>query len=332
VATASAPRPTPYVSLRSVAFRHAGPESRALPRHSDTESPMFNLRLLLLFVLLTGPMVASAAPPAGVVESVGLPAWVVSYGIRKPLTAGRTLAAGEMIITGRGSRAVLRLDDGSAVKLGEDTRFVMASARTVEGGSRLFQATLRVLTGAFRFTTSALAKARMQRDVSIQVGTVTAGIRGTDLWGRSTADRDFVVLIEGKIGVRRNGEGEVLLDTPRSLFSAPKEAPTPPVGSVTAAELAEYSAQTEISAGSGAVVAGGAWKVTVLETREQAAALAAYDQLRDAGFPAIIDPRGRGDAAVYRVRIIGFATRADAATLAARLKATPGFEAAKIGR
>jgi hypothetical protein len=292
---------------------------------------MVNLRTLLLFLVLTGPGVASAAP-AAVVEGIGLPAWVVTDGLRKPLTPGRALAAGEMVVTGRGSRALLRLDDGSAVKLGEDTRFVVASARTVEGASPLFQATLRVLTGAFRFTTSALAKARMQRDVSIQVGTVTAGIRGTDLWGRSADDRDFVVLIEGKIGVRRTGEGEVLLDAPRSLFSAPKGVPTPPVGNVTSAELDGYAAQTEIAAGSGAVVAGGAWKVTALETAGQAAALAAYDQLRDAGFPAIIDPRGRGDAAVYRVRITGLATRADAATLATRLKATPGFEAAKIGR
>jgi hypothetical protein len=47
-----------------------------------------------------------------------------------------------MVITGRGSRALLRLDDGSAVKLGEDTRFVVSSARTVEGSSPLFQATL----------------------------------------------------------------------------------------------------------------------------------------------------------------------------------------------
>jgi hypothetical protein len=309
----------------------AGPVSRAPLLHSDPESPMFNLRTLLLFFVLSGPVVASAAPSA-VVEGIGLPAWVVTDGLREPLTAGRALAAGEMVITGRGSRALLRLDDGSAVKLGEDTRFVVSSARTVEGGSPLFQATLRVLTGAFRFTTSALAKTRMQREVSIQVGAVTAGIRGTDLWGRSDADRDFVVLIEGKIGIRRDGEGEVLLDALRSLFSAPKGAPTPPIGNVTPAELAGYAAQTEIAAGSGAVVAGGIWKVTVLESGEQAVALAAYDQLRDAGYPAIIDPRGRGDAAVYRVGITGLATRADAATLAARLKTTHRFEAAKIRR
>ncbi len=298
---------------------------------------MCNLRALLLVLVLAGPLVASvasvaSAAPSAVVEGVGLPAWVVRDGIRKPLAAGRTLAPGEMVITGRASRVLLRLDDGSAVKLGEDTRFVVSSAGKVESGGPMFQAALRVLTGAFRFTTSALAKTRMQRDISIQVGTVTAGIRGTDLWGRSADDRDFVVLIEGKIGVRRNGEGEVLLDTPLSLFSAPKGAPTSPIGSVTSRELADYAAQTEIAAGSGAMVVGGAWKVTALETGEQAAALAAYDQLRDAGFPAIIDPRGRGDAAVYRVRITGLATRADAAALAARLKTTPGFEAAKIGR
>jgi len=172
----------------------------------------------------------------------------------------------------------------------------------------------------------------MQRDVSIQLGTVTAGIRGTDLWGRSADDRDFIVLIEGKIGVRRTGEGEVVLDAARSLFSAPKDAPTPPIGSVTSAELDGYAAQTEIGPGSGAVVTGGAWKVTALETREQAAALAAYDQLREAGFPAVIDPRGRGDAAHYRVRLTGLATLADAVALVTRLEGMPGFDAAKIAR
>lgn len=292
---------------------------------------MFNLRLVLPILALAIPLAASAAPPA-VVESIGLPAWVVRDGTRLPLTAGRSLAAGEMIITGRGSRALLRLDDGSAVKLGEDTRFVVWSARTVESSSPLFQATLRVLTGAFRFTTSALAKTRMKREVNIQLSTVTAGIRGTDLWGRSTEDRDFVVLIEGKIGVRRADEGEVILDAPRSLFSAPKGAPTPPVGTVTSSELDGYAAQTEIMAGSGAVVAGGAWKVTAVETREQAAALAAYDQLREAGYPAVIDPRGRGDSAIYRVRLTGLASKADAAALAARLKGMPGFDGAKITR
>ncbi len=292
---------------------------------------MFNLRLALLTLALAIPLTASAAPPA-VVESIGLPAWVVRDGTRLPLTAGRALAPGEMVITGKGSRAVLRLDDGSAVKLGEDTRFVVASARTVEGSSPLFQATLRVLTGAFRFTTSALAKTRMKREVNIQLATVTAGIRGTDLWGRSTDDRDFVVLIEGKIGVRRADEGEVLLDAPRSLFSAPKGTATPPIGSVTQAELQRYAAQTEIVAGSGAVVAGGKWKVTALETGEQTAALAAYDRLREAGFPAVIDPRGRGESAVYRVRLTGLASKVDAVTLATRLKGIPGFDGAKIAR
>ena len=37
--------------------------------------------------------------------------------------------------------------------------------------------------------------------MSIRVATVTAGIRGTDLWGKSAADRQIVCLIEGRIEV-----------------------------------------------------------------------------------------------------------------------------------
>jgi len=290
------------------------------------------LRFALLAVAFSVPAAVLAAPSAAVVESIGLPAWVVRDGKRLPLAAGQPLVPGEMVITGRGSRALLRLPDGSGVRLGEDTRFVVASAAASDGGNPLFRATLRVLTGAFRFTTGALAKGRMQRDVSIQMTTVTAGIRGTDLWGRSADDREFVVLIEGRIGVRRARDPEVVLDTPRSVFLVPRDASAASVGTITATELGEYAAQTEIASGSGAATIGGQWKVTAAESREQTATLATYDRLRDAGYPAVIEPRGRGEAALYRVRLVGLASRADALALAAQLTSRFGFENVRVSR
>jgi hypothetical protein len=52
-----------------------------------------------------------------------------------------------------------------------------------------------VIAGAFRFTTSSQAR---KRDIAIKVKNVSIGIRGTDLWGKSTDERDLVCLIEGK--------------------------------------------------------------------------------------------------------------------------------------
>ncbi|MFO1321012.1 MAG: FecR domain-containing protein [Burkholderiales bacterium] len=273
--------------------------------------------LWLLFCWL--PLTAAAAPPA-VLEGVVSPAWAVRGVSRVPLAPGADLLPGDEILTGAGARALLRMADGSQVKLGEKARFVVAAGKLKRGATPVFEATLRVLAGAFRFTTSALAKVAMRREVNIQLPTVTAGIRGTDLWGKATDDREFVVLIEGKIGVRRGSGEEVALDAPLSVFDAPKGAPDAAVTTVTQALLAEYARETEIESGSGGMRAGGRWKVTVLATADQSSALAAYDRLRDAGFPAAIAPRMDGTRTVYRVRIDGLPSSAEASALAVRLK------------
>ena len=70
---------------------------------------------------------------------------------------------------------------------------------------------------AFRFTTDVLSKGR-KREVSIAVGTVVAGVRGTDLWGRYTPERQVVCLIEGRIDIGAPGEARVTLDAPRQYY------------------------------------------------------------------------------------------------------------------
>ena len=272
-----------------------------------------------------------AATPDVLVEGVNMPAWVTRGGRIEPLGVGARLKASDEITTAEGSRVLLRLADGSAVKLGENARFVVgAAAQKRDGANPLFQATLRVLAGAFRFTTAALAKVRSQRDVTIEFPTVTAGVRGTDLWGKAGADRDFVVLIEGKIGVKRGDEAEVAMNESRSLFDAPKGAPTPPLSQITPDLLDKYAAETEISAGSGAAQAGGRWKVTVAASESQSEALGAYDKLRGAGYAAAIAPLNRDGKTRFMVRIGNLASEKDALQLALRLKLRLGFEAASV--
>ncbi len=255
-----------------------------------------------------------------VVEGLNMPAWVTRGAAKQPLAVGNSLRPADEITTATGSRVLLRLGDGSAVKLGENARFVVATAGRAEENAGLFRATLQVLTGAFRFTTSALAKARMQRDIRIQLPTVTAGIRGTDLWGKAEADREFVVLIEGKIAVQRGDAPEVAMDQPLSVFNAPKDMATPPLGTVSMPDLLKYAAETEIAAGSGAARAGGKWKVVAGSFADQGGALALYDRLRGAGYPASIRPVTAGEATTYQVRIAGLPSRAEALALGKRLR------------
>lgn len=280
---------------------------------------MFSKWFMVTALGLSGAASAIAAPDV-MVEGVNMPAWVTRGGSKQPLGAGESLQPADEITTAAGSRVLLRLGDGSAVKLGENARFVVAAAAPAQENRTLFRATLQVLTGAFRFTTSALAKARFQRDVTIQLPTVTAGIRGTDLWGKAQAGREFIVLIEGHIAVRRGDASEVDMTEPLSVFDAPKDAPTPPLGKATLDLLGKYAAETEIANGMGAARAGGKWKVTAGSFINQEDALGTYDRLRVAGYPAVIRPVSSDAGTIYRVRILGLPSRAEALALSRRLK------------
>ena len=94
------------------------------------------------------------AQPAAVVEGVQMPAWVERGGERKPLTVGTELKGGDAIRTGAGSRALVKLSEGSQVKLGENASLTIVEVNPDSGG--FFKAAMRVAEGAFRFTTDLL--------------------------------------------------------------------------------------------------------------------------------------------------------------------------------
>lgn len=144
----------------------------------------------LFTVVLAAFSQIAPAQSAAVVEGVQMPVWLERGGERKPLAVGMELKSGDAVKTGAGSRALVKLSEDSTVKLGENGSLLITEVNPESGG--FFKAALRIAEGAFRFTTDVLAKAR-RREVSIRVATVTAGIRGTDLWasprptGRSSA-------------------------------------------------------------------------------------------------------------------------------------------------
>ena len=147
------------------------------------------------------------------------PAWLERDGRSVPLTPGTALQANDPLRTGNNARVQIKLGEGSTVKLGEKAKFQI---ERIEARG-IFKATLNVLTGAFRFTTDALKK-KIERDVSIKAKNVTAGVRGTDLWGKSTDDRDLICLLEGKISVGAEGHPTVTLDNPLDFYQKPRDA------------------------------------------------------------------------------------------------------------
>jgi hypothetical protein len=268
---------------------------------------------------------AAAAPPA-VIEGIQMPAWVERDGKRLPLTVAMELKPGDRLITGGEARVLIRLAEGSVVKLGENGTLMLTE---LEPRSDVFRLAMRVAEGAFRFTTDLLRRDR-KRSVSIQVATVTAGIRGTDLWGKSSPDRQVVCLIEGAIEVGAEGEAPVVMDQPRQFYQRDK-GKTAPIGFVAPEQLAKWAAETEIEAGKGAARRGGRWRVVLLEADTQDAALAVYDALREAGYAAEIRPAKAGERLTYMVRIGSLPSRAEAEALAARLRGRFGVAEPKVG-
>ncbi|MBV8658137.1 MAG: FecR domain-containing protein [Burkholderiales bacterium] len=259
-------------------------------------------------------MGALAAPST--VTAVNMPAWIEHNAQMRPLAPGMRLDSHDIIRTGHGARVLISLPEGSQVKLGEDAVFRLENLNVSDGSKTPFTATLDVIKGAFRFTTALLAKQR-QREVAIHVATITAGIRGTDIWGKSDNERDLVCLLEGKISVAHAGESALTMDEPDSFFVVPKDQPAQPVAKVDPAKVAqEWAPQTEPMPGHGLAMAGSHHRLTVATVNSQAEALNWYDTLRSAGYDAKLHPVGRGR---FEIRIEMLASEQDAAALGAQL-------------
>jgi hypothetical protein len=263
--------------------------------------------------LLLGTHFALAAP--AVVEAVQYPAWLERGGASVPLTPGTSLQAQDKLRTGANARVQLKMPEGSAVKLGENAQFVIERAED----RGVFRAALSVLAGAFRFTTDAARKAT-KRDVTIKVHNATAGIRGTDLWGKSSGERDIVCLLEGKITVGSEGHPTVTLDQPLDFYQKPREG-APVVAKVDQAQIAIWARETEISAEGPAARAGGKWRVMAARFPARDEALLLNRSLRTAGYPSEVIAR-EGQFAVVIANLAG---ENEARALMANLRALPGI-------
>ena len=265
------------------------------------------------------------AAPLAVIETVQMPAWRERAGHSQPLAVGMEIDNGDHIRTGADARVYLKLAEGSTVKLGE--RALLGIYSRSLHPARDFRGALDVVKGAFRFTTDALHRLRARRDIEVRVGTATVGIRGTDVWGKSAADRDLVVLIEGRIRVQHAGQ-TLTMTQPMSLFEAPRKAPVPPVAPVDPGQFRVWARETEILPGDGAARRGGRWRVRLVRGATEAQALGIYDRVRADGYAAQIRPHAAGSGRWnYEVMLARLASEEDAAVVARRIGVELGVAA-----
>ena len=277
------------------------------------------MRSLLSVLLMFTAAVAGARTLT--VEAVVSPAWVEhAGGAREPLVSGTVLLDGDRVLTGNGARALLRMAEGSAIKLGENASLgVDRLADKGSAASRIVSGALDVAQGAFRFTTRFFGAPRVSRDLNIRIATVTAGIRGTDVWGKSSADRDVVCLIEGRIFVQHQDQAFTMQD-PLSFFIAGRDGKRQPVAPVSAAQLQEWVTETEIVPASGASRRGGKHRVALAAVVDEAAAAVLATRLRTEGYLARVRAYRADGGLRYAVDVIGLGSAEDAAQMAGALR------------
>lgn len=137
-----------------------------------------------------------------------------------PARAGNELAAGQSLTTGAGSSAIVRLGDGSRIKLapaselavGEHRRFELkagtpqAPGTTQEEG--LFASTMRLVRGSIEVLATKVFRAK---PLEVQTPTAVIGVRGTDYrvhHDATAANPTRTEVLEGRVRADLGAAGE----------------------------------------------------------------------------------------------------------------------------
>lgn len=290
---------------------------------------------------LPAPVMPPPPPPAvptatlsSSARSLGLqpPAWIEREGVSTAIKAGLDIYSGDRLRTGAGGRVQLTLDDGSVLKLGENTELVLGELRASEGNGGALRATLNVVKGAFRYTAKTLGRFG-QRDVTVTLGkgTLTAGVRGTDLWGQADDKGATFYLLEGQIEVAASDDARVTLDQPLQYVTANGSALTP-VKKTGKAAIAPLTAKTEMQPTRGTVVADGRYSLGLASENELARARSQVEKLWKQGYPAEVFEVPVKGKTWYRVVIRGFASPKDATVFKTSSAPELGFKTAWLLR
>ena len=240
-----------------------------------------------------------------------MPSWLERDGKRRPLVPGTKIQNGDRLITGDSARVLLRLSEGSKVRIGENAIFQLHQLSPPEEEGGFFKGALEMFKGALRFTTSVVGK-RRNRDIRIKLGVVTAGIRGTDVWAENGPEKEIVCLIEGGVIVQRIDDPPVLMNEPLSFYVAPKGGEALPVGLVPEKKLKEWKGETELQSGESILTSGGDWVVRLASVQRLDWAKLQAENLYLEGYPVELAEAEVNGSLWYRLFISGFASREEA--------------------
>lgn len=194
--------------------------------------------LSLSFILLSLALLVLITPLSGLAEAPAVAGHVIiakgtvnarsAEGEARPLRRRSPFYAGEVLVTGQGSMAQVRFEDGALLSLKPETEFRVDRYRFEAEGGEGDESISTLLKGGFRTITGAIGK---QDPDSYKVTTpvATIGVRGTH-YEVALTDQLVVAVWEGGVEVR-NDQGKIDLGVGGNYnFAAIKSANQPPRG------------------------------------------------------------------------------------------------------
>lgn len=272
------------------------------------------LQALACAMLLASGAATAQAPELARAMTLQPPVWLERGEQREPLRPGATVFPGDRISTGAGGRLHLELEDSSTIKLGEGADFEMPALQVIDDGSdtRLLKGVLKLAKGAFRFTTGALSQFR-KRDLDVHIGpTVTTGIRGTDVFGKSDDTQDLLCLLEGSVQVWGPDAPAQTMDQPRTFYVVPRGQPPKPISPTPPDKLDTWLPSTEMRPQEPALNAGGRYRLVLLSVGTEKQATGEAARLAALGYPVDVLASDTPTGPRHRVVLGGFARYEDA--------------------
>lgn len=254
--------------------------------------------LLVVFSFFTLP---ARGAEALLVDAMHYPAWLVRDYQTLPLAPGASLRQDDLVRTGEGSRVQLRLADGSRIRLGQRSRFLVQAMPAAEPPAAAQMVSMRIQRGVFH-----VIPAESGHPFRIDLGDVSARFAGADVWGRADQQKDAVCLLKGEAEVESvAGDVQRLTQALSCYVKSRGQAPL----EVDQIDLQQHRAwldETRLKTELGLASANGEWQLVLISLSDADRAEQVLAGYRELGYAAQRKTVRRKGRTLHRLLLPGF--------------------------
>ncbi|MDH3761965.1 MAG: FecR domain-containing protein [Gammaproteobacteria bacterium] len=255
------------------------------------------------------------------VDALNYPAWLLRNYQTLPLQPGTRLQDDDLIRTGKDGRIQLRLADGSAIRLGESSRFVIRQAAlTPVSGDTPVPLSFQALRGVVRVSSAFFDADGPRHRLELKIGAINTTVGKADIWGRADLAQDAVCLVEGELGIEVSSTSSIDMSQALSCFVKPRDQAPLPVDQIDMQQHRLWIAETDLRSEFGIVTENGQWQLVLISLSDAQRAQQVLREFHRQGFAAQDKTVQRNGRILHRLLLAGFDSIDAALSARARLE------------